>query len=167
MGHDAHRLGIRRSDSGMSWSISMLLVGYRPIATSLLILSATTNIWSGARSNVVNLQLFPNWGGKLFEIYLEISSSCFYLRKKEIYFLLALRFVVIQLSLPVRSRRRDCSRRVKNRRFVSLIFFSIWASSRLMFCCRTPNSRRATISYFGLIGNWLKRLAQFILWQKL
>ena len=31
-----------------------------------------------------------------------------------------------------------------------------------MFCCRTPNSRRATISYFGLIENWLKRRAQFI-----
>ena len=44
MGRDAHRLGIRRSDPGMSWSISMLLVGHRPIATSLLILSATTNI---------------------------------------------------------------------------------------------------------------------------
>ena len=167
MGHDAHRLGIRRSDSGMSWSISMLLVGHRPIATSLLILSATTNIWSGAPSNVVNLQLFPNWGGKLFEIYLEISSSCFYLRKKEILFFARPSVCSYSVILPVRSRRRDCSRRVKNRRFVSLIFFSIWASSRLMFCCRTPNSRRATISYFGLIGNWLKRLAQFILWQKL
>ena len=42
------------------------------------------------------------------------------------------------------------------------IFFLIWARSKLMFCCRTWNSRRSTISYFGLIGNWLKRRAQFI-----
>ena len=32
-----------------------------------------------------------------------------------------------------------------------------------MFCCRTPNRQRATISYFGLIGNWLKRRARFIM----
>ena len=44
-----------------------------------------------------------------------------------------------------------------------IFFFSFWASSKLMFCCRTPNSRRATISYFGLIGNLLKREVEF--WQ--
>ena len=151
------------SDTGMSWSRNMLLVGYRPIARSLLILSTTTNIWGGAQGNVVNLHLFPKWGWKLFAIYLEISSSCFYLRKKEILFF-ARPSVCSYLSLPVRSRRQDCSRKVKDGRFVSLIFFSIWGSSRLMFCCRTLNSRRATIacSCFGLIGNWLKRRAQFI-----
>ena len=52
---------------------------------------------------------------------------------------------------PVRSRRRDCSRKVKDGWFVSLIFFHFWASGKLMFCCRNPNSRRATISYFGLL----------------
>ena len=156
-------LGIRRSDTGMSWSRSMLLVGHRLIARSLLILSATTNIWGGAQSNVVNLHLFPKWGWKLFEIYLEISSSCFYLRKKEILFFAHPSVCSYYLSLPVRSRRRDCSRKVKDGRFVSFFFFWIWASSRLMFCCRTPNSRRATISYFGLLGNWLKRCAQYIL----
>ena len=116
-------LGIWRSDTGMSWSRSMLLVGHRPIATSLLILSATTNIWGGAQSNVVNLHLFPKWGWKLFEIYLEISLSC-YLRKKEMLFF-ARPSVCTYLSLAVRSRRRDCSRKVKDGRFVSLIFFNL------------------------------------------
>ena len=31
-----------------------------------------------------------------------------------------------------------------------------------MFCCRTPNRQPATISYFRLIGNWLKRRVRFI-----
>ena len=46
-------LGIWRSDTGMSWSRSMVLVG--DIAKSLLVFLATTNIWGGAQSNVINL----------------------------------------------------------------------------------------------------------------
>ena len=160
-------LGIWRSDTGMSWSRSMLLVGYRPVARSLLILSTTTNIWGGVQGNVVNLHLFPKWGWKWFEIYLEISSSCFYLRKKEILFFVR-PSVCSYLSLPVRSQRRDCSRKVKDGRFVSLIFFFlIWVSSRLIFCCRTPNSWRATISCFGLIVELIEKSCAIYLLQKL
>ena len=53
MTYNNGHLGIWRSDTGMSWSRSMFLVG--DIAKSLLVFWATTNIWGGAQSNVVNL----------------------------------------------------------------------------------------------------------------
>ena len=147
-------LGIWRGDTGMIWR-------HRKITSSSF---GYNIIWGGGQSNFVWLTFcFLSEAGSCSR-YLEISSSCLvYLRKKEIFFLHALRFVVTYLC-PVRSRRRDCSRKVKDGWFVGLIFFfSFWASSKLMFCCRTPNSRRATISYFGLIGNLLKREVEF--WQ--
>ena len=53
---------------------------------------------------------------------LEISSTClFYLRKNEILFLARSGFVVTHLCL-VTSRRRDCSKKVKDRWFVGVIF---------------------------------------------
>ena len=62
--------------------------------------------------------------------------------------------VCSDLSLP----RQITETRVKHKRSLICGFrFLIWASDKLMFCqgyiCRTPNGRRARISYFGLIGN--------------
>ena len=127
----------------------------RPISSSML---KVPNKWFATLKNVVNI-FFRSEAGSCSK-YLDISRSArvdkFIWGRKKYYFLVALRFLVTYLW-PVRSQRKDCSRKVKGSWFVPLIFFSIWGSRKLMFWCRTPNSRCATISYFGLIENWLKR----------
>ena len=108
-------LGIRRGDTGMSWR-------HRKITSSSF---GYNNIWGGAQSNVVWLAFcFLSEAGSCSR-YLEISSSCLvYLRKTEILFF-ARPSVCSYLSLPRRSRRRDCSRKVKDGWFVGLILFFI------------------------------------------
>ena len=113
----------------MSWSRSILLVG--DIARTLLALSAITNIWGRAQSNVVNLHFVSEVGPEVFrDILRSARVVSFVWRRKKYYFLqLALRFVVTYLC-PVRWRRRDCSRKVKDGWFEGLNFDLIWAGSK-------------------------------------
>ena len=84
----------RLVDTGMSWSTSMLLVG--DIARKLLVLSATTNIWGGAQSNVVNLHFVSEVRKEVVrDILRSARVVSFTSGRKNFFFQLALRFVVI------------------------------------------------------------------------
>ena len=113
--------GIWRSD-GMSWSRSMLLVW--DIARTLLVVSAITNIWGEVQSNVVNLHFVSEVRPEVvWDILRSARVVHICLKKKEIlFFQLALRFVVTYVC-PVRWRRQDCRRKVKDGWFEGLIFF--------------------------------------------
>ena len=96
-----------------------------------LVLSAITNIWDRAQSNVVNLHFVSEVGPEVFRDILRSARvvSFVWRRKKYYFFQLALRFVVTYLC-PVRWRRRDCSRKVKDGWFEGLNFDLIWAGSK-------------------------------------
>ena len=126
MTYNNGHLGIWRSDTGMSWSRSMVLVGwrYREITSSFFL--ATTNIWSGTQSNVINLHFVSEVRP---EVVRDISISRYQLElfsllwgREKYNILLPLRFVVTYIC-PVRSRRRACSIKVKDGWFVGLFIY--------------------------------------------
>ena len=120
------------------------------IARSLLVLSAATNIWGGAQSikgfatlrNVVNLHFFSEVKP---EVVRDILRSAWVVSSEE------------ERNIIFAPLDRGDETVAEN----GFNLFSNWASRKLLPCCRALNSRRATISYFGLIGNWLKREVEF------
>ena len=107
-------LGIWRSDTGMSWryrNISSCSFGYNKY------------LRGRAQSNVVNFHFVSLVRlGVVRDISRSARVVYFMWGRKKYYYLLALRFVVTYLC-PVRSRRRDCSKKVKDVWFVGLIYF--------------------------------------------